>query len=218
MYEAPTQAEEIDARTERHRHRLERIAEIGMEMIEALRLEWAEPAPDQPRRSAPEIAQAFAQLARAVSRAAALDARLLRDAKLRALEADRDRWRHEARQGRAAVKAEVRGAVQTLIAKTPAGRKSRDSLERRLHARLDRLDDTADAWLATTPVPEVIARICYDLGLSPDWARLDDDWAQDAQDAFDRISHHKPLVVELVDFDNPDQPGEMIVMRRRPSG
>ena len=204
----------------RHRARLERLAEVGMEMVEALRAEMIAARERGETAAAAEAARGFAHLARAVRHAIALDARLVRDARLSRAEAERDQWRAEAWRGRRGRKEEGRGLVQHLITHTGQG-----SLERRLHDRLDREDDRDAALFAPdAPLGAAIGRLCYELGVKPDWDACDGlSWAPEAFDAYQALAREQPLEVELVtgakDENGDPLPSKIITIGpRRPSG
>jgi len=212
------------ARLARHRARLERLAEVGMEMVEALRAEMISAQGRGDVTAAGEAARGLGHLARAVRHTVALDTRLARDARLRRAEAERDRWRDEARVGRRARKDEVREHVQALIARAGDSR-GREALERRLHQRLDREDDRDTALFAPdTPLGPAIGRLCYELGVRPDWEACDGEpWAPAAFDAYQALARERPVVVDILKFapdenGDPQPPTEVIFGPRRPSG
>jgi hypothetical protein len=215
-------AHEADEIVRRHRVRLERLAEVGMEMVEALRAEMIAAQGRGDVAAAGETARGFAHLARAVRHAIALDARLVRDARLGCAQAERDQWRDEARLGRRARKEEARELVQDIIAH--AG-ESRGGLERRLHQRLDREDDRDTALFAPgAPLGPAIGRLCYELGVRPDWTRCDGEpWAPEAFDAYQALARERPLEVDILNFGldaagDPQPPTRVIFGPRRPSG
>ena len=212
------------ARLGQHRARLERLAEVGMEMVEALRAEMIAARGQGDVTAAAEAARGFAHLARAVRHAIALDARLLRDARLGRAEAERDLWRDEARLGRQDRKEAVRGLVQGLIAHGGEGRRQ-DVLERKLHQRLDREDDRDAALFAPgLSLGQAIGRLCHELGLKPDWTCCDGEpWAPEAFDVCQALAHEQPLVVELANVGedeagNPLPPTLVTIGPKRPSG
>jgi len=190
--------EAYDARMARHRDRLERLAEIGMARVEALEAEIAAGPPvGEPPLSALEAARIFAYLSRAVRQAIALDARLVREAAMRRLQADRDQWRDEAWVTRRTRKQEVREALHRVIEDVPGNRSTLD-LERRLDNRLDRDHDDRDACFADVPAGEIIVRIARDLGLDPDWAAYGDlPWGSDAAEAARAIGSNPNIEVHL---------------------
>ena len=221
-----TAAREADdaVRLERHRARLERLAEVGMEMVEALRGEVIAAQARGDLSAASEAARSFAHLSRAVRHAIALDARLVRDARISRAEAERDQWRAEAWRGRRGRKEEVRGLIQHLIATTGESR-GQGSRERKLHDRLDREDDRDAALFAPdAPLGAAVGRICYELGVKPDWNECDGlSWAPEAFDAYQALAREQPLEVEIVtsakDENGDPRPNKIITIGpRRPSG
>ena len=220
--EDDTTARAADEIVARHRARLERLAEVGMEMVEALRGEVIAAQGQGDLAAAAEAARGFAHLARAVRHAIALDARLVRDARLSRAEAERDQWRAEAWRGRRGRKEQVRGLVQHLIAGTGESR-GQGSLERKLHDRLDREDDRDAALFAPdAPLGAAVGRLCYELGVRPDW----DDcgglaWAPEAFDAYQALAREQVLEVEIANPDKDGQPQPPTIVTigpRRPSG
>ena len=217
-------AREADEVVRRHRARLERLAEVGMEMVEALRGEVIAAQTRGDLSAAAEAARGFAHLARAVRHTIALDMRLVRDARLSRAEAERDQWRAEAWRGRRGRKEEVRGLVQHLIAGVGEAR-GQGSLERRLHDRLDREHDRDAALFAPdASVGAAVGRLCYELGVKPDWDACDGlSWAPEAFDAYQALARERPLEVEIVtsakDENGDPKPNTIVTIGpRRPSG
>ena len=223
--DAAAREAEDAVRLERHRARLERLAEVGMEMVEALRAEMIAAQGRGDVAAAGEAARGFAHLARAVRHTISLDARLVRDARLGRAEAERDRWRDEARLGRHARKEEARELLQDMIEHHTGDSRGRESLARRLHQRLDREDDRDTAlFAANTPIGPAIGRLCYELGVRPDWTACDGEpWAPEAFDAYQALARERPQEVNILHF-APDEDGEpkpptrVIFGPRRPSG
>ena len=208
-----------DPRVERYRAWMEELAERGMAVARSLSDELvAKPedgAPVQSPRERAEMVRVFTGLSRAIGRLAAIDARLARDAERRRLTAERDAWREEARAGRQAVKERVRGVLQTIILRdTDTSRPgARAPIERRLHARLDREDDLTDGAFVKAPFGEIIARLCYDLRIRPNWDNYKDEpWLEDAKAAYIRAAHLRPIIVELPDLLDEGQPSEFITI------
>jgi len=156
-----------DARTERHLRTLQELAELGMTLARAVATRAAETGD-------PNVALAFTRIARAVRQTLALEARLADDREtVRAGHAQRLAQETAARGRRR--KKLVEGAVERAIDAECHGETAED-LKDELSERLeDRYDDTD---FADRPVSELIARICKDLGVTPDptlWE--DEDWA-----------------------------------------
>ena len=138
---------------------LTRLAEIGMGIAE-----------DAGRRSAalvqggeagePDAALAYARAARAVRLTIALQSRLLND--LAAL----DRDDHLAETSRVAKR---RNRIHRVVERAiEAAHDDEEEVERLSMDAWERLTDEDDADLAGRPFDEVVARICEDLGLSPE--------------------------------------------------
>ena len=213
------------ARMVRHQARLERLTEVGMEMVEALRAEMIAARDQGEPTAAADAARSFRHLERAVRQSIALDARLMREARLGRVEAERDRWRDEARLGRRARKEEARELLQDMIEHHTGDSRGRESLARRLHQRLDREDDRDTALFALdAPLGPAIGRLCYELGVRPDWTACDGEpWAPEAFDAYQALARERPQEVNILHF-APDENGEskpptrVIFGPRRPSG
>jgi hypothetical protein len=168
---------------ERGLWRLERLAAVGMEMVEALHREavgqaHAEGPP--PAAAEPPPAKAirdYARIARAVRLTVMLQAKLIQE--LRALD-DPEAILAHPRPG-------VERKLRVLRAVKRAARDEHDEdetverLVREAAERLDREDVCAD--LMSKPVGEIIAFICRELRLDPDWPRL----AQEAWDEAERL-------------------------------
>jgi len=144
------------------------------------------PAPAPPRGVHGDVALAYARASRAVRLTVALQAKLIKD--LQALdevaarlergakaEAERARQAHET-----ARKERVERIVERVI-RAELGDDDEDAVDRLAEAAWERLDhDDIYGDLTAQPVGEIIARVCRDLGLSPDWARLAEEaWARE---------------------------------------
>jgi hypothetical protein len=172
---------------------LREIAEMGMEMARDVRDQAvAEPAPDQPAKPSRDpdtLARAFARLTRAVRMTIALHTRLEEDHRRQSAEnaAERERRAAAARdKHRAYQQAKVKRVIDATLDdaagddEDEAGEDSdeRERLEDEWRERLLDFDDYALGGQRS--VGEIIARICRDLGVTPDWARwIDADWARD---------------------------------------
>ncbi|MGB8843592.1 MAG: hypothetical protein WCC64_21280 [Aliidongia sp.] len=172
---------------------LREMAEMGMEMARDVRDQAvAEPAPEppaKPSRDSDALARAFARLTRAVRIAIALHTRLEEDHRRQgeASAADRARRATEARdQHRAYQRDKVKRVIDATLDAAAgdddddAGEdgNERERLEDEWRERLLDFDDYALG--GTRSIGEIIARICRDLGVTPDWTRwVDADWARD---------------------------------------
>jgi hypothetical protein len=178
---------------------LGRLAEAGLNVALAIeRQATAAAAPDVAEPSPPpepgpivqgpivqgDIALAYARAARAVRLTVALQAKLVRD--LQALDEAAARSRRgeqaEAERAREALetarKERVERIVERVIRAELGDEGEADRLAEAAWERLDHDDIYGD--LTAQPVGEIIARVCRDLGLSPDWGRLAEEaWARD---------------------------------------
>jgi hypothetical protein len=167
-------------RAVRHMRVLEELAEIGMELARSVRRQALEPgvAPVQG-----DLGLAFSRISRAVRQTIALEARIDADqlawAAKRAVERTARRAEDAERQAEAEEhRIDARGAkVQRVIEQAiQAEAADADEAERLLDGMCERLDDCEFCDdLADRPIGEIVARICRDLGLTPDWSR----WAQE---------------------------------------
>ncbi|MDB5425511.1 MAG: hypothetical protein JWQ29_2927 [Phenylobacterium sp.] len=171
-----------DPRTERHLRLLQELAELGMDIARAVRAEAVEPAPEPdddaapaaPSRFGADLGLVFARIARAVRQTLALEARVAADGR----QAQERRQAEEVRRRAEQRRNDVRSYVAQAIEAEAAERKTPDHQVERLLDDLDeRLDDYEDA-LQEAPIGALVARICKDLGVTPDWSLWDDqDWA-----------------------------------------
>jgi hypothetical protein len=181
----PADADESGAdRARRHLRMLAELAEIGMDMARAVRDQAVGEARDG---AGGDLGLAYSRIARAVRltlavetrTAEALGARLAEEAQARTWaqdEARRQAWDRQA-QARDARDDAVRRALEQVI---EAETGENDAFERLLEAANERLEEEDDADDdADRPIGEIVARICRDLNLSPDWSRwAGEDWAQ----------------------------------------
>lgn len=181
-------------RAQRHARFLRELAEIGMELARDLRDQArapAEPAADDdktpPRRPSPdEITTAFARISRAVRLTLMLETRFAEDRAARVREDPAVR----AERQRAALEAKLAAEFAAL----PLVERRRDVLlsivpcmietacEREphrfgdeLYERCDTLinEELEDREVLDRPIPELMVRICRDLGIAPDWRQWD---------------------------------------------
>ena len=174
---------------------LRELAELGMDMARDVRDRAVaepkpEPASDQPTTAdepakddgkADSLARAFARLSRSVRMTLALHTKLLEDYRKSDEERAAERTRRAA-AARDAHRANQRDKVKrvaeaTIDAETGEDWNEREDLLDALSERLKDFDDYAD--LGNRSIGEIIARICRDLGLKPDWRRwVDAAWAK----------------------------------------
>jgi hypothetical protein len=190
---------------------LERLAEAGMQVVLAVEREAkarspepgspqappqdqaAEAAPSTPPpearagRALQALAMAYARAARAVRLTVAVQSRVLRELERverqgefnAPAEARRRREaRHEASQARKA-------SIQRIVRRVAEGEgEGAERIEALVEDAAERLDD-ADVYgdVLTRPMGEIIARICADLGLRPDWEGLAHEAWADAEAA-----------------------------------
>jgi uncharacterized membrane-anchored protein YjiN (DUF445 family) len=157
-----------DARTARHLQGLAELGEIGMELARLVRRQAVEQAAANPDGAVDEhLGLVFARIARAVRQAFALEARLADDR--RTARAAETRLRVEGR------KTKVRTAVERVL-DAEASESDAENLFYDLTERLE--TDYDDADFADRPIGELVARICRDLGVTPDWSLWEDQaWA-----------------------------------------
>jgi hypothetical protein len=178
---------------------LRELAELGMDMARDVRDRAVaepkpEPVPEEPATADDEadepakndgktdsLARAFARLSRSVRMTLALHTKLLEDYRKSDEERAAERTRRAA-AARAAHRANQmdkvkRVAEATIDAETGEDWNEREDLHDALSERLKDFDDYAD--LGNRSIGEIIARICRDLGLKPDWRRwVDAAWAK----------------------------------------
>lgn len=131
-----------------------------------------------------DVALAYARVSRAVRLTLALQGRVVKELQALNEEAAKRRIRGEAEAGRARREAEaqrkarVERIVERLIRAEARDEAEGERLADEAYERLD--SDDIYGQLTERPVSEIIARICRDLGLAPDWTQLADEaWAQD---------------------------------------
>jgi hypothetical protein len=163
------------ALTARQMARLERLAEIGMEIAEAAgRL--AEALAQGGAAGDPDPGLLYTRAARAVRLTIALQARLAKDL------AELDKAETVARSAQAATRrARVQRGVEEAI---EAGDHDVDEFRRLSSDAWERLTDEDEGELLRLPLAELVARICADLGLPPDWGGEMFDEPDDAEAAF----------------------------------
>jgi hypothetical protein len=148
---------------ERQLAKLERLADIGMEIAEAAGRRAATLAESgEEGTDGPDPGLTYARAARAVRLTLALQARLARD--LAALG-------EAATRAQAAEAARRRDRIHTRVERAlEAERLGEDEVEPLSSDVWERLTEEDDEALLARPIDEVVALICADLGLSPAWA------------------------------------------------
>lgn len=173
---------------------LGRLAEAGLNIAlvverramaaEAAEADAAEAAPVAAPEASGDVALAYARVSRAVRLTVALQGRVVKD--LQALDEDAARRRireqadagRERQQAEAARKERVERIVERLIRAEAADEAEGDRLADEAYERLE--GDDIYGQLSARPVSEIIALICQDLGLEPDWTQLAEEaWARD---------------------------------------
>ena len=161
---------------ERRLQRLDRLAEAGLEVIEAL---TAQARGSGPKVVDGDVALAFSRVSRAVRMAVLLQHELAQAAADppmispmaspdAALEAER-KTAHIGRVGR----------IVARVAMDHCGKKPERAADYAYAARERLDDDDIYSLVATRPVGELVAMICRDFGLQPDWDALAQEaWAQ----------------------------------------
>ena len=183
--EAPACAAE--ARRARQLAMLQELAEIGMQVARAVRdeaLAPVEPAEmDAPKPASRfgggDLGLVYSRVARAVRLTLALETRVAEE--IEQARDEQERTRLEAiRKAAERRRPEIRGYVADAIeADVLEGGGSDYEIEQLLEDLDERLDEGAyDAALTEAPVAELVARICADFGVTPDWSLWEDqDWA-----------------------------------------
>jgi hypothetical protein len=163
------------ARAERRLQRLDELADMGVDIARELHRQVLEKA-----GPAPELALAFDRVCRAVRLTQMLQEKLEREHEERARQvAAEAAAEHAARIERKVTT--VRRTVRSVLDVETEADATLDDLG--LHGlMLDGADREAeDAAFLDRPLGEIVARICFDLGLQPDWSLWDDEpWAADA--------------------------------------
>jgi hypothetical protein len=160
--------------------RLEQLAEARLRM--ALAIEADVSAQTSEGKAVDAGAKAFSRIARAVRMTGLLQARLIEDMDRAERRAACDRQSEARRaQDEAEEQAEShKGRVEAIVARMARGQgHDEDQIERLIGEAAERLDDE-DLYgeVLARPVGELVALICRDLGLEPDWDQLGQEaWA-----------------------------------------
>ncbi|CAN7277733.1 hypothetical protein LJR225_001391 [Phenylobacterium sp. LjRoot225] len=173
---------------------LGRLAEAGLNIALAVERQVMAVEAGSPEAGSPEavkvvqgLALAYGRVSRAVRLTVALQSRLVKDLQEIDVVAARRRAGEQADAGRArqqreaARKARVERIVERLIRAEVGDEAEVDRLADEAYERLDHDDIYGD--LLAKPVSEIVAMVCRDLGLAPDWGRLAEEaWAQEEID------------------------------------
>ncbi len=159
------------ARLDRQLDKLDRLADLGLEIVQALA---AQAKGTGPQVVEGDVALAYERLARGVRMAVMLQSRLTEDARgARETAADPAAARKDAVARVVKRVAEADGRLDGFQMSW-ARREARERLEH----------DDIYGQVMSQPVSDLVAAICRDLGLTPDWARLAAEaWAQDEIDS-----------------------------------
>ena len=158
------------------------LAEIGVKLARAIEKRIDNAAPDEDLRP---VAMAYNRTARAVRLTLMLHSKIIKDRK-----ADEDpilkaRAEAEAEAAKEEVKSNLpyqcKRRVEAIVERVAKARHPDDdqTVERRMYEAAERLDDE-DLYgdLMQRPLSELVARLCKDLHLDPDWAELAEElWA-----------------------------------------
>ena len=160
--------------------RLDALAELGLEMAQAIAAEKAD-----------GTVTAFSRVAKVVRMCGLLQSKLIQHME----DASRRQAIHaplaeeQARLAKARERAALdpandhKARVERIVERQARARHPRDEdeVERLMLEACERLDDD-DIYrdVQSRPIGELVARLCQDLGLDPDWQRLSQEaWAQD---------------------------------------
>jgi hypothetical protein len=181
---------------ERRLRMLDRLAEAGLEIALAVERRVKEAGPDQPLAELNAAAMAYARAARAVRLAILLQEQLA-DPPEAAPETS-----EEAEAGRREDKVERTVRIVRRVARDHC-RHEGFALGAYCHEARERLDnDDIYGLVATRPIGELVAMICEDLGLQPDWDSLAAEaWAQAE---IESGAEGSPFVAEDDDEDDRD--------------
>jgi hypothetical protein len=176
----PTDPDRAAERLERRRQRLQELVEIGLGLARALEREAQAAAARNNLVALDEFSQAFAEVSRSVRLTIALKARLDDDRETLAALAGKAKTEPETEVVRR--RAKICGAVEQAI-EAEVGLRTTDG--RDLRARVEPLveREALAPEFMERPLGQIIAHVCRDLGLTPDWRHWDADWAADARKA-----------------------------------
>jgi hypothetical protein len=181
--DGPSGADSDPARTERQLWMLDRLAEAGLDIVEAIRRQATEAADHQagPPANSPtftgDLALAYARASRAVRMSIALQSKLMAQRRQQTVD-DATAARVAAVRDRPARRARIERIVERLARE--AHEDDDEAVEQCLAEAAERLEDV-DVFgdILDRPVSEAIALICRELGLEPNWPQLAEQaWAR----------------------------------------
>jgi hypothetical protein len=176
--DSPTSAPDAaSSLMDRRLRMLDRLAEAGLEIALAIEKRVKDAEPAQPLAELNVAAQAYARVARGVRLCVLLQEQLTRDDP--DLLGDPLEAARQAEAARRQVQVDRTLRIVKRIAKDHC-RKEGFELGAYAHEAKERLDnDDIYGLVATRPIGELVAMICDDLGLQPDWDHLAAEaWAQ----------------------------------------
>lgn len=163
-------------RLERRLRMAAELAEMGMDMARALHRRVLEAAAGDEAAASWDLGLAFARVSRAVRLTLALEARLeqerqARDQEIVAAQTARRQAENAVAAGKAVRGWARKNEVRDVVVEAIEAETGREHDIERLFADLgERLNREADADFADRPLGELVALICRDLGLTPDWS------------------------------------------------
>ncbi len=174
---AATLAEPVPPPADRQLELLDRLAEVGLEIALTLERQAKAAAPEEragdPSVDLQAVALAYSRVARAVRLTILLRSKLADAGDMPEVDPVDDA--QEAAEGR---KLRIERVVRRIV---QAETDDEEKIERLLDEATDRLDeDDCYGDVMMRPVSEIVADICRDLGLDPDWSRLAQEaWARE---------------------------------------
>jgi hypothetical protein len=156
------------------------LAEVGLEVARAIERRTREAGPEE---DLTRLALAYSRAARAVRLSAMLQSRLIKDIKADAQAAAKARTEAAKAEAERAAEHEpayrCKSRVENIVYRVAGAGHPGDApaVARVIREAGERLDDE-DLYgdLLERPLSEIVARICRDLGLEPDWGELAQEW------------------------------------------
>jgi hypothetical protein len=161
---------------------LEELAEIGMTLARAVQQQVldqaaAEPAEAAEQPGAGNLALVFSRISRAVRQTIALEAKLAEEGRTRDEQTAAEQARRAVVDGRERKQRRRAQAKRFIEQAVDIEAADHDAAEELLWELDERLDDV-EADFADRPIGEIVARICRDMGLAPEWSLwAKEEWA-----------------------------------------